>query len=172
LTIEKIDPRPDRRIHEQNLIPDKQRRFKIARVESFISIQVSQNARIHDPEKFNLRDSAILNQCRIGALPKETTSDQPATKEPEPRGSQGQLMEDRTPPEGPINCQKIAGGGVVRHGSVPSLGIGEDLRSWVGFLSRRDFTIVARQFIAWIAFEERRVPEGRLIRGRREIRHA
>jgi hypothetical protein len=172
LTIEKINPCPDRRIQEQNLIPDKQRRFKIAGVESFISIQVSQNARIHNPEKLNLRDSTILNQGRIGTLPKETTSDQPATKELEPRGSYRQLVEDRAPPECPVNRQKIAGGGVVRHGGVPSVGIAEDLRSWVGFLSRRDFTIVARQFIAWIAYEERRVPEGRLIRGRREIRPA
>jgi hypothetical protein len=32
-----------------------------------------------------------------------------------------------------------------------SVNLAEDLRSWVGLLSRRDFAIVARQFIAWIA---------------------
>jgi hypothetical protein len=53
-----------------------------------------------------------------------------------------------------------------------SANLAEDLRSWVGFLSRRDFTIVARQFIAWTAHEKGRVPEGRLIRNRREIQYA
>jgi hypothetical protein len=119
LSIEKINPRPYARIQEQNLIPDKQWRSKIAGVESFISIQVTQNARIDDPEKLNLRDSTILNQGRICALPKETPSDQTATKELEPRGSHGQLMEDRAPPEGSINRQDFAGGAVLRHGSVP-----------------------------------------------------
>jgi hypothetical protein len=120
LTIEKINPRPDRRIQEQNLIPDKQRRFKIAGVESFISIQVSQNARIHDPEKLNLHDPTILNQRRIGALPKEATSDQPATKELELGGNYWQLVEERAPPEGPIHSQEFARGAVVGHGSVSS----------------------------------------------------
>jgi hypothetical protein len=36
-------------------------------------------------------------------------------------------------------------------------------------LSRRDRTIVARQFIAWTMYKGRRVPEGRMIRGEREI---
>jgi hypothetical protein len=36
-------------------------------------------------------------------------------------------------------------------------------------LSRRDRTIVARQFIAWTMYKGRRVPEGRMMRGEREI---
>ena len=41
-----------------------------------------------------------------------------------------------------------------------SANLAEALRNWVGFLSRRDFTIVARQFIAWMAYEEGPRPGG------------
>jgi hypothetical protein len=45
------------------------------------------------------------------------------------------------------------------------------LKPWVrvGFRARRDRMIVARQFIAWTAYKNSRVPEGRLIRGGRQI---
>jgi hypothetical protein len=41
-----------------------------------------------------------------------------------------------------------------------SANLAEALRNWVSFLSRRDFTIVARQFIAWMAYEEGPRPGG------------
>jgi hypothetical protein len=39
----------------------------------------------------------------------------------------------------------------------------------VGFRPRRDRMIVARQFIAWTAYKNSRVPQGRLIGGERQI---
>jgi hypothetical protein len=94
LYVEKINPGPHLRVQEQNLSPDKQRCSEVGGVESFIAIQVSQNIRIDNPEKLNLRDSPIFNQRRVRALPKDLTSDQPVANELEPGGSHRQLMED------------------------------------------------------------------------------
>jgi hypothetical protein len=71
------------------LAPNKQGCSNVGGVESLISIQVTQNARIDDPEKLNLRDSAVLNQSRKRALPEEPASDPAVSNEVESRNGHG-----------------------------------------------------------------------------------